>query len=159
VLERFCKLDADGAQLTPDGSRSLAAYFEKLESPQFERIVVVKDFVVSRPSIHDGQAEFYVEYVELGRIDPAHLRFSSPLPPGIKVRSGFDLVVRNPTSLSASRDRTKEPANWHIVGAIPDPHVNVEAAIRYVAELRAKATTASAQRNADKVLAALRHFR
>ncbi|MGO9095237.1 MAG: hypothetical protein ACLQGV_08435 [Bryobacteraceae bacterium] len=152
ALVRFCELDLQGEQLTPEGWQKVAALFERPGAPRRDEIIVVKDFGGSRPIFEKGRAGFYVEYVELGRIDLLNARFSSPLPPGIKVRAEFHL--------------TKQPAGgssrageWRIEGPVPEPHVGVDAAIRCATELRAKAKDAAIKKNADRTLTALGRFR
>src|SRR5258705_12958821 len=84
VLVRFCDLDAQGEQLTPGGWQKVVALFVAPGVPRRDRIIVVRDFVVSRPDPEEGKAGFYVEYIQLGRINPSAARLF-PLPP-IKVR-------------------------------------------------------------------------
>ena len=152
VLKHFCDIDAQGEQLSPDGRKKVAALFVSPGAPRRTTIIVVRDFVVSLPALEGDGAEFYVEYVELGRIDTSKLSFSSRLPPGIKVRAGF-YVVKQPGSGSGAA------VEWKIQGPVPEPHLTVDAAIRYVAELRAGAKDVAIRRNVDKTLATLKHFR
>jgi hypothetical protein len=152
VLERFCELDAQGEQLTPDGWKKIRALFVAPGAPQRDEIVVVKDFVVSLPAFEKATAEFYVEYIQLGRIDPLRVRFS-PLPP-LKVRAGFYV-----TKQSGPGSGGAEPAEWRIIGPVPEPHVTVDTAIRYAGELREKARDVGTRKRADRMLAALKHFR
>lgn len=75
VLERFCKLDAQEGQLTPGGWQRLADLFSAPGAPQLGSIDVVRDFGVSPPALEKDKAMFYVEYFQLGRIDPSQARF------------------------------------------------------------------------------------
>lgn len=152
VLKRFCDLDAQGEQLSPDGWKKVAALFVSPGEPRRVTIVVVRDFVVSTPSLEKDRAEFYVEYVELGRIDLSKMRFYSPLPSGIKVRAGF-YAARQPGAGPG------EAAEWKIQGPVPEPHLTVDMAIRYATDLRASAKDDAVRTNADKTLAALRRIR
>lgn len=146
VLSRFCELDAQGEQLRPGGWKKLAALFVSPGAPPAGTITVVRDFVVSRPAFGNSTAQFYVEYIELGRIDPVKVAFSSPRPSGIKVRAGFELAKNR-------------AAEWRILGPVPEPHLTVYAAIRYATEMRASASDIAVRKNADKTLAALRRLR
>jgi hypothetical protein len=47
ILVRFCDLDAQGEQLDPDGSLKAAALFASPSAPRRDRIMLVRDFVVS----------------------------------------------------------------------------------------------------------------
>jgi len=146
VLKIFCNLDAQGEQLSPDGWRKAAALFVSPGAPRHDTIIVVRDFVVSTPALEKDRAAFYVEYVDLGRIDLLKMRFSSPLPGGMKVRAGFDVA--------------KQPGTeWKIQGPVPAPHLTVDAAIRYVADRRASAKDAAVRKSAETTLAALKHLR
>jgi hypothetical protein len=149
VLQRFCELDANGKQLEDQGSGEIAALFIRQGDHRPEKIVVIRDFVVSQPSSTDKKAEFYVEYIYLGQIDLSRLQFSrSPdFPPGpSKVRSTFALV-------SASAPE------WRIEGSPPEPHLTVSAAISYIKQMRDKTTDVAVRKNAGKTLVALNRLR
>ena len=49
--------------------------------------------------------------------------------------------------------------DWRIEGPVPEPRLGVEAAIRYVTEVRANTKDAAMRKNADQTLASLRRFR
>jgi len=146
VLERFCELDAQAEQLSPGGWQKLAALFSAPGAPRLDTIIVVRDFVVSRPAFERDKARFYAEYIQLGRIDPSQARFVSL--PAMKVRTDFYVV----------RQSAPGPAEWRIEGPMPDPHLTVDAAIRYGAELRKNAANDTIRKNADKTLATLRRL-
>lgn len=146
IVIRFCLLDEQGEQLTSEGWQTVAALFAKPGTRRYKKIIVVRDFVVSPPRMDNGRAEFYAEYVQIGEIDIQEMRFSTPAPPGIKVRAGL-YTVRQPGG------------NWMIEGPVPMPHVNVATAIRFVTQLRTQAEDAATRRNADRTLAALKRFR
>jgi hypothetical protein len=158
VLERFCELDAQGKQMSADGWQEITPLFSAPVAPLRSKIIVAKDFVVSKAALKGNRAEFYVEYIILGQIDSS-LSFSH-LPP-VKVRAGFDLVLmdksteRGPT---VPRTQAIEPARWRIEGTPPEPHLTVEAAIHCVTELRSKALNDAARRNANKTIAILKSF-
>jgi hypothetical protein len=141
VLEKFCELDAQGKQLTADGWREIAALFAESGSRRHStKIIVIRDFVVSRPAAKRNTAEFYVEYIILGELDLAIGRFTQS--PVVKVRSGFDLVL-------------KSPVDWQIEGTPPEPHLTVDAAIRCVKETRDRTTDPSMKKNIEQSLARL----
>ena len=159
VLVRFCELDAKGEQLTSDGWKKVAALFEAPGAPRRKEITLIKDFGVSLPSLEKGKAGFYVQYIELGLIDLSAMRFSSPLPPGIKVRAGF-YVIKQPRRRSGGMPgQVEESAEWLIEGPVPEPHLTVDTAIRYVTELHENAKNSAIRKNAEKTLAVLKHFR
>jgi hypothetical protein len=163
VLQKFCELDAQGKQMTPSGWEEIAALFTQPKSARRDRIVVVRDFVVSRPALTIDRAEFYVEYIYLGQLDPSLLLFSrgpgQPSSP-VKVRDGFYLVRTQKGSTAGQSGAAPEraTATWLIQGAPPDPHLTPDAAIRYVTELRNKATDELAKKNASKTLIILKRY-
>ena len=144
VLVRFSKLDAQGGQLSTEGWQKIAELFVAPGIPRRDQITVVRDFVVSLPKLEKAASEFYVEYIQLGQIDASTARFS-PLPT-MKVRAGFYLIKDS-------------EARWRIEGPVPEPHLTVDAAIRYASDLLANAGDVSSRRRADRLLAALKRFR
>lgn len=159
VLERFCELDAQGDQLNPEDRQEIVALFVSPGAPRLDQIIVVRDFVVSHPAFEKGRAEFYVEYVQLGQISVSLARFSR-LPP-LKVRAGFDLLPSaKPDEVGPGGKGTHVvgPTGWRIEGSPREPHLTVDAAIRYAAELRAKTPDAAIRKNAEKTIAALKRL-
>jgi hypothetical protein len=160
VLERFSELDARGGQFSPDGQREIAKLFASMTEVKRKKIIVVRDFVVSHPALKKDQAEFYVEYIQLGRINTLHATFSSS--PTLKVRADFELALTSQHSESESnRGVTQEqrPSRWQIQGSPPEPHLTVDAAIHYLTELRDKSAIEVIKKNAEKSISALRHLR
>ncbi len=127
VLEQFCELDAQGKQLSVEGWNEIARLFVTPTSPKRDRVIVVKDFVVSRPAMDKNKAGFYVEYVQLGRIDSSLAKLSR-LPP-IKVRANFELVSSDNT-INNGAIRTAGRNQWRIEGTPAEPHLTVDSAIR-----------------------------
>jgi len=155
VLERYCELDGDGKQLTADGWQEMAGFLLRPEPPNFKLIVVVKDFVVSDPIIEGDKAKFYVEYLYLGELYPRlgytdpHIIKDSPetVRGPIKVRVQYTLV------------RNVQESTWRIEESQFAPHITVEAAVRYVTELKNKTADATVRRNAERTIASLAHQR
>jgi hypothetical protein len=158
VATRFCDLDTQGEQLSPEGWAKIAALFVAPGSPRRDRITVVKDFVISDPDLspNNGKAQLYIEYVELGRIDRSSASFSSL--PGMKVRVLLELVGA-PTPRSGERSGPGEPpTNWLIVGSVPEPRLTVARATRYASELFEEAKNEADKNKAERLLAALRRL-
>jgi hypothetical protein len=159
ALVRFCELDARGEQLTSDGWRRVSAFFTAPGAQEHSTVVVIRDFAVSQPALENGKTAFFVEYVELGRIDPLRIHFASPLPPGVKVRAEFQLIQAARKKPGGRPGVMDPPSEWRIEGIVPQPHVTVDAAIRYVTRLRAASTHPARRRNAENTLAALKRLR
>jgi hypothetical protein len=157
ILARFCELDAQGGQLSPEGLEKAAALFVTPGAPRREKILVVKDFVISDPVFDNRRAQFYVEYFEVGRIDPSSARFSSL--PRMKVRVAFDLVKGSGIKSGHDSSQAEGPADWRIAGSMPAPHLTIDAAILYAAERGTNAKDAGIRQNADKSVTALKRLR
>ena len=152
VFSRFCELDSQGGQLTPDGWQKIAALFANPGTPRYQRVIVSDGGGPLRPTLETGKIAVGREYIEYGQIDLPQLRFSAlnGLPAGVKVRSG---------AYVASVSGAVGAEQWRIEGPVPDPVVSVGAAILYVAKLGADAKDPVIKRNAERTLAALKHFR
>jgi hypothetical protein len=151
VFARFCKLDAQGGQLTHDGWRTIAALFVNPGTHRHDRIIVTDGCGSLGQSSEGEPIAVGRECIEYGQIDLPQVRFSAldGLPPGVKIHDLYN-VVKIPTASGMV---------WRIEGPVLEPRLNVATAIRYVIELRANAKDAIVKKNADRTLAALRHFR
>jgi hypothetical protein len=164
VLVRFCDLDARGAQVTPDGWQKVAGLFATPATPQRDRIMVVRDFVVSQGSekgrspLGERMVGFHVVYTLLGLIDSSEARFD-PIPPTMHVEPSLFVVRQLARRSGGVSSPVGESAEWRIGGAVPEPHLCVDAAVRYTTDLRAGTTNDTIRRNADRTLAALRRLR
>ncbi len=97
--------------------------------------------------------------IALGEIDSS-LRFTSAVPGGIKVREGYKLVLNNKYSLpGAAGAAAKEvigPNRWKIEDSPSEEWTTVNAAIRYVTEMRDKATDPAIKKDAEETLTKLK---
>jgi hypothetical protein len=117
-------------------------------------MIVVKDFVVSRPILSGNRAEFYVEYIQLGKLNYSDGKFTH-LPP-LKVRAAFTVVLMDEHSAHQS-DKVGEP-KWRIEGSAPEPHITVASALKYVTELRDKTKDVLTRKKAEKTIAVLQNL-
>jgi hypothetical protein len=147
LVMRFCELDSQGAQLTPDGWERVAAMFVAPGAPHHDRIMVVRDFDITRPVPQDGKIGFIVYYKPLGLIDP-EARFT-PLPHDAEVRGAM-------FGIKSSAHGSPE---WRLEGPVPEPNLKLNAAIRHVTELRANAKDNTIRKNADRTLYMLKRLR
>ena len=152
VFASFCKIDAQGGQLTADGWQKIAALFMSPGTPRRGRIIVIDGGGQLRPTREGEKIDVGREYIRFGQIDLPKLRFSveDGLPHGIKVKEDFSMV---------KTVGPKGAEEWRIEGLVPEPHFTVDAAIRYVTEVRGNTKDATTKKNADRTLAALNHFR
>lgn len=153
VFARFCKLDAQGRQLVLDGWQEITALFVNPGSPQRKRIIVSDGGGPLLPSTEPGRIGVGREYIEYGQIDLPQLRFSAldGLPPNGKIRTTGTYMVKVSGASGAEE--------WRIEGPVPDPVVNVAAAISFVTKLRDATTDPVIRANANRTLASLRYLR
>src|SRR4051812_7273850 len=90
VVVQFCTLDAEGEQLTTGGRKRLESMFVGPDAPQPDKLIVIRDFVVSGPFPEKGRVGFRVDYTAVGWIAVSQLRFSA-FPPKMEMRG--DLFV------------------------------------------------------------------
>jgi hypothetical protein len=154
VFARFCELDSQDAQLTRDGWQKIAALFVNPGTPRRGRIIVTDDrggpLLPAPEGRKIGVGRLYILF---GQIELPRVRFSAVdgLPPGAKIKEEGLYVVK-----ISGPGGTEE---WRIEGPVPEPHLTVIAAIRYVTEVRASTKDAAIRKNADETLAALKRFR
>jgi hypothetical protein len=163
VLEQFCRMDAEGKQLSPEGGTEVTGLLD-FQKPwaQHPEIIVVKDYVVRGPDMRKDTARFVVDYHVWGQFDSS-LRFERleglVVNHPIRVREYIPLV-RTDKHIELGNDgqwrQVKGTLEWRI-GTIPSaPHVSVDTAIRYLTELREKSSDPIVKTNADRAVDDLR---
>jgi hypothetical protein len=153
VFARFCELDSQGEQLTPDGWQRIAALFVNPGTPRRDKLVVTDRGGQLRLTPERGKIGLGREYIQFGQIELPRVRFSAVggLPPGAKIREEGLYAVRVPGPGGTE--------DWRIEGPVPEPHLTVDAAIRYVTKIRTDTKDATIRKNADETLATLKRFR
>jgi hypothetical protein len=153
-----------GGLLTPKGWKRAGGYFTDPTPWTTNMTVVVmsNDYGFDESSISGGTAKAGMTCNELGKID-ANLRYT-PLPPKQSFKSGrgYDLVAV-PAHTLVSVPGTNKPEErvntnvtyWKVKGSPGDPWTTVNTAIRYVLEMREKATDPAIKKNADQTIAKL----
>jgi hypothetical protein len=155
VFARFCELDSQGGQLTPDGWQKIAALFVNPGTPRRDKIIVTDDRGGPlRSAPEGGKIGVGREYILFGQIELPQFRFSAVdgLPPGAKIIEAVGIYVVKIQGPGGTEE-------WRIEGPVPEPHLTVDAAIRYVTKIRANTKDNTIRRNADRTLAALGRFR
>ena len=168
VSEQFYRMERAGARLTPEGWHRAAGLFLRPGAPtQDKKIFIVKNDVMSDTKVEGNRAEFYVQYLQLGQLDSSG-RFlkesKEPLEAGpISVRVLYNLVLTDRHwELGAERGEAKEvkgSPEWLIEGFQPWLWITVDTALRYLTELRDKASDRGIKENADRSIAALKRLR
>jgi len=163
VLEQFCRMDAEGKQLSPEGETEVTGLLD-FQKPwaQHPEIIVVKDYVVRGPDRQKDTTRFVVDYQVWGRLGSS-LRFERleglVVNHPIRVREYIPLF-RTDKHIEVGNDgrwqQVKGVLEWRI-GTVPSaPHVSVDTAIRYVTELRDKSSDPIIKTNADRAVDDLR---
>ncbi|MGH9794652.1 MAG: hypothetical protein ACRD5G_07765 [Candidatus Acidiferrales bacterium] len=166
VLARFCKMDAEGERLTPEGWRKAADLFVRPAAASKEgAIFVIKSYFVNGPVTKGNKAEFFVEYLRWAELDSTgRLIPSVPHLPGapILVRAVYKAVETKQWWEVAPDGKTLREASgdpqWRIETFQPTQWITVDAAIRYVNDLHEKSKDPIIKQNANRTLAVLRQL-
>jgi hypothetical protein len=167
VVDQFVKMDVEGERLTPEGWRQADALFVKPSEPPHSKVlaVIARGYAVSRASEKTNSTEFYMGYEEVGRIDATSLRFA-PSNTGTEVRSfvKYSVVSADVNGVTEAAQTTSHAGNtspaWRIDGTQPPAmHLTAAAAIRYMTQMRSKATDPLVQKNADLTIEKLAPYR
>lgn len=156
VLENFCEMDASGHQLTTEGWTEVARLFVTPGSPHRDRVIIIRDFVVSQPVNKTDTAQLLVEYIRLGEMNSATGKVSY-LPP-LKLRKTF-VITRIGRNQKVDREHMPVQHTWKIMGSPPEPHVNVDAAIVYLHTLAKDTRNPAIRRNANRGVLSLSKLR
>lgn len=162
IVQIFCKLDAEGRQLSPEGQKDMAALlYEQRPWAEPSEITVVKDYVVRAPDIRADTAQVIVEYNVWGRLDSsfrfARLAGLSENHPTL-VRE-YVSMIRSDKHLEWGSDgqwqEVRDVLQWRIRTIPSSPHVSASAAMRYVQEMGQRSRDPMVKRNAQAAFANL----
>jgi hypothetical protein len=163
VVERYLKMVADGELLTPDGwTRVNSLVSPPSPQPTDGRIFVTSTHRgVGEISVKDNRAEVHdAWWDELGSIDSS-LRYTPS-----KAESNWNIGVYHLILTDKHWGRGADgvmkevtgPPEWKIEGPLTKRWATVEAAIRYVQNMRDNSSDLSVKQNADKTITALRSY-
>lgn len=165
VVERFVKMDVDGARLTPQGWRTADTLFTKPSEPLQAKVlvVIVRSYAVSTATGSTNTTEFYMGYEEVGRITASSLHFAPTNNRSMKEFGKYTVVLTKVQRTQGNSNETIQeenmPTEWRIDGAQPTAmHLTAEAAIQYVTQMRDKTTDLAIRRNATQTLAKLKPY-
>jgi hypothetical protein len=162
VLSQFVALETDGRGLTPDGLEQFQSLVVQPPSWRRDRIHVARSYVVKGGAPSENRADLYVEYSAIGELDSS-LGFTGVGSDQATVREEYTLVFDNKYTLAAyGRAPAREllgPNRWRIQTVPPEQWITVNAAIRYVTQMREAATDPVARDNAEKTIATLSRYR
>jgi hypothetical protein len=158
VVERFWHFETEGGRLTPEGWKSAATFFVKLGPPPLKKkiLVVYPDFAVSEATVEGDTASVIVNVLPQGEVT-SDLR----LLPSRSYKEGLFYHLTLTGTHWGSGPKGDEAAElhdspqWRIEGSGAIIWLSPAAAVRYVAELKAKSTDPTIEKNADETLSQL----
>jgi hypothetical protein len=167
-VETLWAMATRGELLTTDGWRLASGYFSKPGPPDSDKVVqVVSNYFGVNNYSNDGTiAMVEMEYTDEGQIN-AVLRYRPPHETHADKTSLRYRLVSGPSYMvtygpdGKTKVQEKEiPGKkaWLVQGPPPAPWATVNAAIRYLLEMREKATDPAIKENADQTLTILLRF-
>jgi hypothetical protein len=169
VVKQFCKGDAEGARLTPDGWQRVAQLFmQPPQRPSNQSIAVIsRDYAVDQEDLKGNDIMIYVGYVDFGRLDSSLRLNPMPTPRGvppnmiIKTARTYEVVLSDrywiPTQDGKLKEITGLP-EWKIHGYDSTQWITIETALQYVTKMRSRAVDPKIRKNADQTLVKLRRI-
>jgi hypothetical protein len=168
IIEKLWRMAARGELLTLKGRAEASTLFTKPGPPRENKAVrIISDYYAVNPSSVDGaKATVDVGFLDAGEVD-ANLRYSAPAPmPRMVLHASLTyhlvsklayVMVYGPDG-KALVEKKEIPGEiiWQVDGPPPPPWVTVNAAIRYVLEMRDNSNDPATRKNADQTLAKLK---
>jgi hypothetical protein len=165
VVERLWNMAARGELLTTSGWDEATKIFTKPGSqPEKGAIRVYSDyFGVNFSSVDGTSAVVDMEYADAGLID-TNLRYTPPKQSQATKTSfryhlvsvqGYGVMYGADGKTIVQKKEIPGASAWQIEGPPPDPWITVNAAIRYVLEMRNKTSDPAVKVNADATLSKL----
>ncbi len=150
VVEKFCTMDSQGRQLSPEGLAEMTPLFLRSTTPNRTTIYVVRDYVISNALVRGHAADIFVEYTVIGKVD-SHFRLR-PIAPDtrgpMKVRVDYHLVESQRAGEGGLR--------WRIQSPLHAPHVLADVMIQRLSQLSDTDPDAGNRKAAAATVAALR---
>jgi hypothetical protein len=164
VIEQYWNMGVSGELLTSEGWDRASGFYAKPNSPPPGKFFdVYSNFNgLYSVSINGDKAEVAWQYVNCGRVD-SDLRYSPPPKTNaLKMALVFRLVLTpsymrmfGPDGKTEIERKPTGDSAWKIEGPAFPPWTTVNTAVRYVLEMRNKATDPAIKKNADQTLAKL----
>jgi hypothetical protein len=167
VVEQLWNMAAAGDLLNSKGWNEASRLFTESDSAFSIQIinVVSNHYGVDRPVVQGNTAKVIVWYGgDVGQINSLLQFRPSPLSTSAKTPFPYALVLAHRQFTTVDQDGktvTKEmtgSAQWQISSSRQPSWATVNAAIRYVLEMRSKTHDPAIQSNADKTVKALLHY-
>ena len=134
VLNKFLKLDFDGARLDSDGFKKVFPLTDWKDAPGYDSSIIVRSYKVGQPSMRGGQTKIVVTYDVVGLIAGNTMWESfTPSSESFKdqVRISYELVSQHGV--------------WKVHGPDELPHISIDVALK-----NEEALLADKSRDADE---------
>ncbi len=157
-LDQFLKMEINGDLLTSEGWNKVGVLLVHSHARPSDKpfTVVGENYSVHEISSRGNQADLFVTFRDLGKIDPS-LRYSPPdaRDPEVVVRYHL-LLIGKPTPAGQGARNVAGARQWRIENPQRTLWIGLHAATQYVAEMRDKTTDPAIQKNADATLMQLK---
>ncbi|MGB2626926.1 MAG: hypothetical protein WAK20_09050 [Candidatus Acidiferrum sp.] len=163
IVEQYWNLAMQGDLLSRDGRQRASRLFVDPELMRQNDTIEVRSnyYALEHSSIDGNRAEIYMEYGEVGKINPALVFTRAKATIALKTSLRYQLVFA-PTLLKTFGpdgktvvQEAKGLAEWKIQSSSEPPWTTVNTAIRYVLEMSRKTTDPVIKKNADATVTAL----
>ena len=162
IARRFCKMDVDGALLTPEGTKNVASFFGSPVSWLANReVVIVEDYALRTPQVVGQTATVTIEYRVWGAIDwTLHFIREEGMVPDepVKYREYYTLALTDRQNEMGENGRMTVRHGqlaWRIQEIPSRAHVSLAAAMSYLTQRRGEPVVGE---NAGIAIAALKRL-
>ena len=149
VLNKFLKLDFDGARLDSDGFRKVFPLTDWKDAPGYDSSIIVRSYRVGEPKVQGARATILVTYDVVGFIGGnTSWEAYTPSSESFKdeVRIPYELILKNGT--------------WKVHGPDQAPHISIDVALKNEEALLADKSRDSDEHKAyQQIVDALRKLR
>jgi hypothetical protein len=148
VLDKFVKLDFEGARLDSDGFKKVFPLTDWKDAPGYDSAIIVRGYKAGPPQVQGGKAKIVVTYDVLGMIagntmwepyagNPSSESFKD------QVKISYELILKN--------------GNWKVHAPNELPHISIDVALKNEEQLLAdKSRDADEHKAYQQIVDALR---
>ena len=121
VLDKFLKLDFEGARLDSDGFKNVFPLTDWVDAPGYDSSIIVRSYKAGAPQIRGGEAKIVVTYDVVGMIAGNTM---------------WEPYAGNPSSesfkdqVSISYELILKKGSWKVHGPNEVPHISLDVALK-----------------------------
>jgi hypothetical protein len=121
VLDKFLKLDFEGARLDSEGFKKLFPLTDWKDAPGYDSSIIVRGYKAGPPEVRGGKATIVVTYDVVGMIAgnttwEAYAGNASAETFKDQVKISYELILRN--------------GSWKVHGPNEAPHISIDVALK-----------------------------